>query len=109
MCVDAAAAIGIAKREGLGRVRHVDVGILWIQQRIVKKQLEIAKVAGSENPADLMMKHLERRLPEFHISLMGCELADGKSESAMELLGQLGRSQKKTGKKYQRDCSAEWW
>ena len=31
---DATAAIGIVKRLGLGRVRHLAVGDLWIQQRL---------------------------------------------------------------------------
>ena len=31
---DAAAAIGITQRVGLGRVRHLAVSDLWIQQRI---------------------------------------------------------------------------
>ena len=29
---DASAAIGIAQRLGVGKVRHIDVGMLWIQQ-----------------------------------------------------------------------------
>ena len=30
---DAVAAIGIVKRQGLGRVRHLAVADLWVQQR----------------------------------------------------------------------------
>ena len=31
---DASAAIGIANREGLGRVRHLDTQALWLQQAL---------------------------------------------------------------------------
>ncbi len=31
---DASAAIGMANRRGLGKTRHVDVAILWVQERL---------------------------------------------------------------------------
>ena len=31
--VDASAALAMAKKEGLGRTRHIDVAILWLQQK----------------------------------------------------------------------------
>ena len=31
---DASAAIGITQREGLGKIRHLDISLLWIQQKI---------------------------------------------------------------------------
>ena len=31
--VDASAALGIVERRGVGRVRHLDVGSLWIQEQ----------------------------------------------------------------------------
>ena len=34
---DASAAIGITKRLGLGKVRHLSVADLWIQQRVRKR------------------------------------------------------------------------
>ena len=30
---DASAVIGIVQREAIGRTRHIDVNMLWIQQR----------------------------------------------------------------------------
>ena len=30
---DSCAALGIAERTGIGRVRHLDVGLLWIQEK----------------------------------------------------------------------------
>ena len=34
---DASAAIGVANREGLGRIRHLDTQSLWLQQALVAK------------------------------------------------------------------------
>ena len=50
--VDASAAIGILERKGVGRVRHLDVGTLWLQEQQLRKVLSIQKVLGIANPAD---------------------------------------------------------
>ena len=50
--VDSSAAIGVAKRQGNGKLRHVRVGLIWIQERIEDGDLAIEKVLGTNNPAD---------------------------------------------------------
>ena len=55
---DASAAMGIINRKGLGMTRHIDTGMLWIQQTAAEKRLAYDKVLGTENPADLMTKYL---------------------------------------------------
>jgi hypothetical protein len=45
MYSDAAAAIGMVRREGLGRVRHLAVGDLWIQQRVRSGEIHVSKIA----------------------------------------------------------------
>ena len=32
-CIDAAAALGILERQGVGRVRHLDISVLWLQEQ----------------------------------------------------------------------------
>ena len=56
---DASAALGIIHRKGLGRTRHIDTGLLWIQQTAAEKRLEYSKVLGNVNPADLVTKYLD--------------------------------------------------
>ena len=51
---DASAAIGVANREGLGRIRHLDTQSLWLQQALRKRRLGLGKVLGTENPSNLM-------------------------------------------------------
>ena len=48
--VDASAAIGILDRKGVGRVRHLDIGMLWMQENRLRRVLVIQKVVGTVNP-----------------------------------------------------------
>ena len=79
---DASAAIGICKRRGLGKVRHLAVADLWVQDRIRKKDFEIRKIAGVDNPADLMTKNLDRPLMQKHMTKLGLVPEDGRASSA---------------------------
>ena len=59
--VDSSAALAIARRKGAGKMRHINVNSLWIQERQNEKDLELRKVLGTDNPADLMTKNLARQ------------------------------------------------
>ena len=71
---DASAAIGVANREGLGRIRHFDIQSLWLQQAFRQRRLVLGKVLGTEHPSDLMTKHVDAKLLGDHVRCMGCEL-----------------------------------
>ena len=43
---DSASAKGILSRRGAGKIRHLDTPLLWVQQRVARKQLRVDKVAG---------------------------------------------------------------
>ena len=45
--IDATAAMGIAQRVGLNKVRHVEVDILWIQEQQARKLLPLRKSPAS--------------------------------------------------------------
>ena len=47
---DASAALGIIKRQGLGRTRHIHTSYLWIQH-FNERGINFSKVPGSENCA----------------------------------------------------------
>ena len=55
---DSTATIGICGRAGLGKLRHIDTRALWIQQRVKDASVELRKIKGEVNPADLFTKHL---------------------------------------------------
>jgi hypothetical protein len=54
------AAIGICRRSGIGRVRHLAVGQLWVQDHLRRGTFRLYKVRGDEHPADLCTKYLAR-------------------------------------------------
>ena len=54
------AAVGICSRQGLGRLRHLDTHVLWIQQAVRSGKVDLRKVKGETNPADLFTKHLKQ-------------------------------------------------
>ena len=54
---DSSASIGICSRQGLGKLRHIDTHTLWVQQAVRTCRVDLKKVLGSENPADLPTKH----------------------------------------------------
>ena len=60
---DACAAIGIARRRKLGKIRHLDVEDLWVQQRIRDRNVDPVKVLGSDHPADMLTKYVAADLP----------------------------------------------
>ena len=55
---DSEAAIGICRRSGIGRVRHLAVGQLWVQEHLRAGAFKLHKILGNDNPADLFTKHL---------------------------------------------------
>ena len=61
---DSTAAIGMAYRAGLGKVRHLRVQYLWIQEKIANEELWVDKILGDDNPADAMTKGLPRKKTE---------------------------------------------
>ena len=58
--VDASAAIGVIQRQGLGKLRHVEVRYLWLQDELKEGRIELLKIPGTENPADLGTKALAK-------------------------------------------------
>ena len=79
---DATAAIGIACRRGLGKIRHLDTADLWVQEKVRSGQVELHKVLGSENPADIMTKYVEKATLQKMIKKIGMVAMDGRAKSA---------------------------
>ena len=75
---DASAAIGIASRRGLGKVRHVEVSQLWLQQRVADGGLSVQKVDGISNVADALTKHLGKSSLSSHTQSVRLGIRDGR-------------------------------
>ena len=79
---DATAAIGIVSRVGLGKVRHLAVADLWVQQAARSGRVSYTKVPGQLNPADIFTKAVDKETLERHTQFMGQVRLDGRAQSA---------------------------
>ena len=75
---DASAAVGIVKRKGLGRIRHIDVTQLWLQAKVSQGVIEILKVNTKENVSDGLTKGVSRNEIIWLLPQVGQEIKDRK-------------------------------
>ena len=93
---DSSAAMGICGRQGLGKLRHIECHILWVQQRLRQKDFEVRNFRGEVIPADLFAKFMESRVKiDQLLALFACELRDGRPAAA-SLLRREGLGQFET-------------
>ena len=81
---DAVAAIGIVKRQGLGRVRHLAVADLWVQQKAKSGEVKYIKLEGRRNPSDILTKAVDGETLARHMEAMGVEFRSGRHEMTPE-------------------------
>ena len=79
---DSSAAIGICRRAGIGRVRHLAVGQLWVQERVRTGDFELRKHPGSLNPADILTKPVNAELVNRHVAAAGLHWEEGRPATA---------------------------
>ena len=51
------AAIGMVHRLESGKVRHLAVGVLWVQHPVCSGKIRVSKMSGLENPSDAQTKY----------------------------------------------------
>ena len=82
---DSSCALGICTRQGLGKVRHLDTHTLWIQQAVRSGQIDLRKIDGLVNQADVFTKHsLSRERLIALTKLFDSEFRDGRAKSAAQ-------------------------
>ena len=83
---DSSAAIGICSRQGLGKVRHLDTHTLWVQQAVRVGRIDLRKISGESNPADLLTKHsLTRERMSKLVDLYNCKFRGGRAAAAPQV------------------------
>ena len=101
---DSSAALGICSRQGLGKLRHLDTHTLWVQQAVRSGRIDLKKIKGDENPADLLTKHNQTQdRVEKLVSLFDCYLKSGRAETAPSL--RTGQSDKRTLGKAEKEAA----
>ena len=62
---DANAGIGIASRQGCGRLKHLEVKWLWVQEKVSEKALRLRRHPTETNIADPATKYLSKHRMEM--------------------------------------------
>ena len=78
---DATAAIGMVHRLGLGKVRHLAVGDLWIQHHVRSGNIRVSKMSGLESPSDAQTKCLGPGPLQRHSKACNWVPVDGEVQS----------------------------
>ena len=71
----------------MGRIRHLGVTDLWVQEKFNSKQAFLHKVLGTENPADILTKYTDRNSLLKAVSKMGLHFEAGRSSVAPAAMG----------------------
>ena len=87
---DSSAAIGICTRTGIGRVRHLATGQLWVQEKIRNHAFRLFKHPGAENPGDICTKHVPAELLRTHLPTVSAGHETGRAACAPEITEKRG-------------------
>ena len=83
--VDSSAALAVVNRKGCGKLRHVRVGQLWVQELAEEDEVKFKKVLGDDNPADLSTKYLTRIRMDKLIDMISLKDKEGKAEEGLDI------------------------
>ena len=72
--IDASAALGSFQRQGVGRARRLDVGVLWIQEEQFKRLVDLTQVSGTRNPADITTKNPAREQIDNYTKMLSFDI-----------------------------------
>ena len=75
---------GVASRRGVGKLRHLHVQVLWVHAAVQETKLNIMKVPGKENCADLGTKRLALREMLECMRRAGLRLEIGRPAIALQ-------------------------
>ena len=83
--VESSSALQMAKRSGLGRVRHMAVALLWLQEAVQRGDVELGKCKGTENPSDIGTKYVSVAILDAALKQLGFEIREGKAGIAFQV------------------------
>ena len=80
--VDSSAALGVVSRRGAGRLRHVRVGKLWVQEIQDNGNLRYRKVKGTDNQADMIH---QVKGTDNQTDRIGIDTREGRADRSLEI------------------------
>ncbi len=70
---EVSAGLSIAQMQGAGKMRHINIRSLWLQEKVHKKELHLRKIGTELNRADAFTKPLaSARLDKLLVSFSFC-------------------------------------
>ena len=81
---DSSAARSVGNRRGLGKLRHVELKWLWVQDAVKDGRVKLRTVPGSENVADHLTKPKTKVEVEGLLAKVGAEFRDAKKKQVVE-------------------------
>jgi hypothetical protein len=96
---DSSAARGIAGRVGVGKMKHLQVKQLWIQEQVALGRATVAWVPRSKNPADCLTHPCTETQMTEHLSLAGVRV---RSDALVAASARGGVLEEHT-------CADLWW
>ena len=79
---DSSAVKGILARRGCGKVKHLGLEQLWLQEQVRSGKVEFPKISLSMNPSDTLMHHYTKEDAKKHFKHMSIESMPTSSELA---------------------------
>ena len=70
---DSGACIGTVSRKGVGKIKHLEVKQLWVQERVAEKRIKIIKIPREQNPADHLTHFVTVKEQIAHLRMMSVE------------------------------------
>ena len=63
---DSSVVKGMLSRKGCGKVKHIEVKQLWLQERVRAGEIDFRKVPRSSNPSDALTHHCAKHEAKHH-------------------------------------------
>ena len=71
LSLDSSAAKGICHRRGAGKVKHLEVKQLWLQEKVMSKEIKMIKIPRADNPSDCLTHYWTAKDVSHHFKLLG--------------------------------------
>ena len=84
---DASAAMGIASRQGVGKVRHIEVSQLWLQDKGMRNEVELVKIRTDQNPANALTKYVDWETLDKHMKYVNMRYESGRHSEMPAVAG----------------------
>ena len=70
--------MGIACRIGVGKVRHIEVNQLWLQEKVYDGRIELKRIDAQDHLADAPTKPVDAKHLDWHVEACGGIIGRGR-------------------------------